>query len=157
MVGLISAYASLGVAAGTLGRLLDVSTWAYAAVAAALSIGGALGLVRPAAMCPGRSVASRMSLGMVFLFGASTVLTVAPCCAPLVAAVVAYASASADPAYGAVLLSMFALGQGLPAVLLGLGAGRIAGLLHRAALHEATAITTSALCIVLAAYYWCFV
>jgi cytochrome c biogenesis protein CcdA len=62
-----------------------------------------------------------------------------------------------DPLYGASMLAIFALGHGLPVALLGLGAGTLVERLRKAALHQATAIASGTLMIVLAAFYGCLV
>jgi cytochrome c-type biogenesis protein len=155
--GLCAAYSAFGALAGVLGSVLDLSYWAYGALAAALSVSGAIGLVRAksASVCTVTHRPSNTSLGAIFFFGAASALTIAPCCAPVVSVVAAYAAQSGDAMYGAALLAVFALGHGLPAAVLGLGAGAVAGTLRRFALHQATAVATAALCIVLSAFYWC--
>ena len=162
LLGLVSAYASFGFAAALLGRLLDIANWIYAMVALALLVGGILTLLPPNTHTACRTYAPTrhgfpMSLGGVFLLGASFACVIAPCCTPLVSTIVAYTAAVGDPWYGAALLALFALGHGLPIVLLGLGSGAFIARVRAAVLHEATSVASGALMIVLSAFYWCLV
>jgi cytochrome c-type biogenesis protein len=159
--GLVAAYAAFGFAASLVGRLVDVASWTYGAVALALFAGGAITLVqaKPHASCHDRDIkpSRALSLGGVFLLGASFAFVIAPCCTPLLATIIAYTSDVGEPVYGASILAVFALGHGLPVALLGLGAGAVVERLRRAALHQATAIASGTLMIVLAAFYGCLV
>ncbi|HTV74131.1 MAG TPA: cytochrome c biogenesis protein CcdA, partial [Candidatus Acidoferrales bacterium] len=125
--GLVAAYAAFGFAASLVGRLVDIASWTYGAVALALLVGGILTLVRasPHDHCHAdHEVPPRaLSFGGVFLLGASFAFVIAPCCTPLLATIIAYTSDVGDPVYGASMLAIFALGHGLPVGLLGLGAG----------------------------------
>lgn len=157
LAGLCAVYSAFGALAGVLGSVLDLSYWAYGTLAAALSVSGVIGLVRaePGRACTVPRGPSNTSLGAVFLFGVASGLIISPCCAPVVSVVATYAAQSGDALYGAALLAVFALGHGLPAAIIGLGAGAVAGTLRRFALHQATAVVSAALCVVLSAFYWC--
>jgi cytochrome c-type biogenesis protein len=164
MGGLISAYAAFGFASSLVGRLVDIASWTYGAVALALLAGGILTLLqaKPQSSCHaehgGHVDATRtLSLGGIFLLGASFAFVIAPCCTPLLTTIIAYTTDVGDPLYGAAMLSVFALGHGLPVALLGLGAGTLVGRLRRAALHQATAVASGSLMIVLGAFYLCLV
>jgi cytochrome c-type biogenesis protein len=162
LAGLVAAYASFGLIASLLGRLLDISRWTYDAVALALLAGGIVTLIQaePQAhdACRTQTAQTRNqtpSLGGVFLLGASFALVIAPCCTPLVATIVAYASDVGDPFYGASMLAFFALGHGLPVAIVGLSAGTIVAHLRKTASHQATAIASGTIMLVLSAFYWC--
>lgn len=159
--GLVAAYAAFGFASSLVGRLVDVASWTYGAVALALLVGGIMTLVRakPQGACHDCEIKAtkRLSLGGIFLLGASFAFVIAPCCTPLLATIIAYTTDVGDPVYGASMLAIFALGHGLPVALLGLGAGTVVEWLRRAALHQATAIASGTMMIVLAAFYGCLV
>jgi len=155
LAGLVVAYASFGIASGLLGRAIELSVWTYRLVAVAMLASGVVSLVRarPQAAHAHEDEHAPTSLGAVFLLGASFAFVLSPCCTPLVAGILAYASTVGDPLYGATLLAAFALGHGLPVALLGLGAGRAVEALRRVSLHQATAVASSILMICLSAFY----
>jgi cytochrome c-type biogenesis protein len=96
-----------------------------------------------------------LSAGGTFLLGASFAFVIAPCCTPLVAAIVAYTTAQGDPVYGSSLLALFALGHGLPVALLGAGAGLLAERIRRLALSQATAVVSACLMVIVGCLYAC--
>jgi cytochrome c-type biogenesis protein len=160
LVGLMSAYASFGIMSGLLGRLIDISHWTYGIVAATLLIGGMLTLLgaepHPQGPCKGKAYdAHAVSVGGVFLLGASFAFVISPCCTPLVTTVVAYTADTGDPFYGASMLALFALGHGLPLIPISLATRSLTARLRRAMLHQAASIASGTLMIVLSAFYWC--
>jgi cytochrome c-type biogenesis protein len=160
ILGLVAAYASFGVTGSLLGRLVDLSPWTYGAVALALLVGGIVTLVQaePHDSCRTRAAQPQArSLGGVFLLGASFAFVVAPCCTPLLATIVAYAADVGDPLYGASMLSLFALGHGLPIAFAGVSAGAFVERLRKTMLHQATMIASGTIMIVLSAFYWCLI
>jgi cytochrome c-type biogenesis protein len=160
LAGLIAAYASFGLIGSLLGRLVDISRWTYDALALGLLVGGILTLIQAEpdthdACRTHATSAHPPSLGGVFLLGASFAFVIAPCCTPLVATIVAYASDVGDPFYGASMLALFALGHGLPLAIAGLCAGTCIERLRTTMLHQATAIASGTIMLALSAFYWC--
>lgn len=128
VLGLGLTYALIGLTVAAAGSLLGLSltTWKYVAAVICLVFGlywaGILELrlptlgartVRPAA----GSVISALVLGM--LFG----LIASPCATPILAVILSAAAAKGQPLYGAGLLFAYALGHGLPLLIIGCFAG----------------------------------
>jgi cytochrome c biogenesis protein CcdA len=157
-LGLAVGYASLGTALGAVGAVVDRASSTYALLSAFTIVSGIATLARAGAhdeTCTPHMAAPGCSLGAVFLFGAASAFTFAPCCTPAVGAIVAYTSAYGDPLACATLLAIFALGHAVPVVIVAAGVGRCAELMRRVAMHQATAIVSATLSIVLGAFYGC--
>lgn len=130
-------YVLIGLAVSEVGRMLGLSerTWHYLVAVVCLVFGlhwaGVFELDLPAWM-PLRgyrpaagSFLSALFLGVLFGFVAS------PCATPILAVILSAAAAGGSAAYGALLLFCYAVGHGLPLILIGLFAGA-AGKIERA-------------------------
>jgi cytochrome c-type biogenesis protein len=125
--GLIGAFMALGFAGGVFGTLWSSSGTIDIVLAVALIAGGCHALVRAephrhaAAQCPPTAAQGpqRRSLGAIFLLGAASALVISPCCTPVIATVVATATAAGKPLLGAALLATFGAGHALPLMFTG--------------------------------------
>lgn len=154
VAGLTAAYAAFGAVASLLGRAAHWSAWTYWILAFALGVGGVLALWRGERACThDRETDRATSLGGALLLGASFALVVSPCCTPLVAAIVAYTSASGGAAYGSMLLACFALGHAFPIVPVAFGATGAVRLLQRYSVRQAACVVSATLMLALSAYY----
>ncbi len=154
--GLIAAYASFGFAVSLFGGLRTSASVVYGVVAAGMLIAGIVALWRADyhACNDEHRKESPRSLGGIFLLGASFAFVISPCCTPLVATILAYTTVvGRSPAYGAMLLALFALGHAVPLIACGALSARVAHHLRRFALAQATSIVSGALMIALAGYY----
>lgn len=129
VLGLGLTYAIIGLAFGTVGKVLGLSTatWQYLVAAVCLIFGlswaGVLNL-NFATIAPGMKYrpeatgfVGALVLGM--LFG----LVASPCATPVLAVILSAAAAQGSPWFGAVLLLAYALGHGLPLLIIGCAAG----------------------------------
>jgi len=134
VVGLGLTYALIGLAFSTAGGLLGLSavTWRYVAAAVCLFFGlvwAQVIVLRLGTFVPFQSFrpeagsfVSALLLGM--LFG----LIASPCATPILAVILSAAAAKGRPLFGAVLLFAYAVGHGLPLLVLGVFAGAAARL-----------------------------
>lgn len=131
VLGLASATTVLGVAAAAAGqRLTAVGGWLAYAVAFMALVAGAhfLGLIRiPMPRLPRMQARA----GTAFVAGLLVSFVVAPCGTPLLAAILSYAAYEGSITYGGVLLFVYGVGAGLPILLFGHAAGRLAARLDR--------------------------
>jgi thiol:disulfide interchange protein DsbD len=161
---LVCAYVALGLAAGALNALWTASAAIYTVLAATLAASGIVTLARAghgahahddvrrnarAAADAGRNV----SLGGVFLLGASSALVVSPCCTPVVAAIAGLTMTSGHSVTGTSLLAAFACGHVLPVVAAGALGTRLSAALRHAAASQSPAVVAGSLMLALAAYY----
>ncbi len=129
VLGLGLTYAIIGLAFGTVGKVLGLSsaTWQYVVAAVCLVFGlswaGVIALNFPT-IAPGikyrpeaGGFVGALALGM--LFG----LVASPCATPVLAVILSAAAAQGSPWFGAVLLLAYALGHGLPLLIIGCAAG----------------------------------
>ncbi len=129
VVGLGLTYAILGATFSTVGRALGLSqtTWAYVVAAICLVFGlswaGVITLnfrtLMPAADYRPRAGSFVGALALGLLFG----LVASPCATPILAVILSAAAAQGTPLLGAVLLFAYAVGHGLPLLLIGCFAG----------------------------------
>ncbi len=129
VLGLGLTYAVIGLAFGTVGRVLGLSksTWHYLVAAVCLFFGlswAGLVTLNFATIAPrmryrpeAGGMLGALVLGM--LFG----LVASPCATPVLAVILSAAAAQGSPWLGAVLLLAYALGHGLPLLLIGCAAG----------------------------------
>ena len=134
VVGLGLTYAVIGLALGTVGKVLGLSpvTWRWIVAGVCLVFGLSWAGVMPiefATIAPGMKYrpeaggfAGALVLGM--LFG----LVASPCATPVWAVILSAAAAQGSPVFGAVLLFAYALGHGLPLLIIGCAAGAAARL-----------------------------
>lgn len=129
VLGLGLTYAVIGLLFGTVGRVLGLSTatWHYLVAVVCLVFGlswAGVVSINFTTLAPGMKYwpkadgfAGALVLGM--LFG----LVASPCATPVLAVILSAAAAQASPAFGAVLLLAYAVGHGLPLLILGCAAG----------------------------------
>jgi cytochrome c-type biogenesis protein len=155
IAGLVSAYASFGIASSLFGGLHAYSSLVYLAVCLGLLAGGIVTIVRAEHddHLSSDSALRQRSLGAVFFLGASFAFVISPCCTPLVAMILAYTSLVGRRAYGAALLAAFALGHAFPLLVYGSASMRISQHVRRVALSQAVVLTSGTLMIGLAGYY----
>lgn len=154
VAGLACAYASLGALAGVLMHDARIGTAVYAAVAAAFAVGGIVTLCARKERCAHeRGALQARSAGAAFLLGASFAFVVAPCCTPIVMAIIAYAASAGDPLYGSALLGVYALGHALPVFAAASGARGATRLAEKYATAHAASLIAGTLMLAIAAYY----
>lgn len=137
VLGLASAYAVAGVAAGLTGSLLSAAlqnawvlgAFAVAFVALSLAMFGLYDLQLPASLQSRLSEASGRlrggTLSGVFLMGAISAVIVGPCVAAPLAGALLYISQSRDAVLGGTALFAMAVGMGLPLIAIGASAGAL--------------------------------
>lgn len=125
VAGISVVYVVLGFGAGTLGRLVRGATVTAVCGVIVTFFGIYLtGIIRiPALEREGHPLSATGGAGLLgaFVLGLSMSLSWTPCVGPVLAAVLALAASSQGSAAGAVLLALYALGLGLPFVVLALG------------------------------------
>jgi cytochrome c-type biogenesis protein len=134
VLGLAIVYTVLGAAASFFGNILGLPrfAWLFIAAVVCLAVGANLaGLysLKFGALAPLQSRWSEQStflgaLALGMLFG----LVATPCATPVLALVVALVASKGAVAYGASLLFVYALGHGLPLVVLGAITGALTSL-----------------------------
>ena len=134
VLGLAITYVILGATASFVGSVLGLSHagWNYIVAGVCVAVGLVMAGVLPldfATWAPAQSKWSRMSgfagalvLGM--LFG----LVASPCAMPVLALIVALIASKGQVAYGSVLMFFYALGHGLPLVIIGTVTGALTSL-----------------------------
>lgn len=131
--GVATATALLGVLAALAGRALTgLGGWvSYAIAVVPIAMGLHLvGWIRiPMPSASGRARAT--GVAGAFASGLLLSLVLAPCGTPILAAVLSFAAHERSPAYGALLLSAYGLGVGLPMLLVGAAASGLARRLDR--------------------------
>jgi cytochrome c-type biogenesis protein len=125
-LGLAVTFMFLGVLAAWLGGLLGGGTrlWYYILAAVCILIGlqmlGVLSFSPPAWLEGARQVVNSRGLVGAFLLGLVSGLVVSQCATPVLAVILTFVMAQRSGLlYGAVLLLLYALGCGLPLVLVG--------------------------------------
>ena len=130
VAGFTTVFTILGVSAGVVGTLVlrnkDAIARGFGVVIILLGLVTA-GLLRvPALQRERRMDLTRMPRGPMWAFpmGMAFAAGWVPCIGPVLATILATASASGTAIWGAVLLMLYSLGLGIPFVLLGLGFNR---------------------------------
>jgi len=147
----------LGTAAAYFGRLLVRWSAGFALATAMLSI--VAGLIALSAPLLRRrfsnpKVEKRGGLGGAFVYGLSyTVATLTTSAGPLML-LLTIAAAVGKPLYGAVLSLSYGIGRGLPFLLTGLFAGRVAGWIARVERGRRAAEVVSGLALIAAGAYF---
>lgn len=130
--GLMLSLVVLGVLAALLGRVLAQWDAAFAAGAALVTLGAGLAALFGPALrrrVPDPSVRRRGGMLGSFLYGTVySVATITSSAGPLLL-LLTISAAVGRPLYGALIATAFALGRGLPFLLLGLLADRVAALI----------------------------
>jgi cytochrome c-type biogenesis protein len=133
VVGLALMYVVLGVTGSLVGSVLGLQrrTWVY--IVGGVCVVAGLHLARlvvlplprlPASLLAGR----RASLAGNLLLGALFGLVASPCALPIVGVIVALLASGATVVYGATLMFVYALGHGLPLVVVGAVTGALVSL-----------------------------
>ena len=133
-LGLTTGLLVLGTAAAYFGRLLARWSASFAiATALVLIVAGGIALFGPFVRrrVPNPEIKKRGGIGGAFVYGLLfTVATITTSAGPLML-LLTIAAAVGKPVYGAALSLAYGVGRGLPFLLVGLFAGRIAGWLTR--------------------------
>jgi cytochrome c-type biogenesis protein len=144
--GLMLSLVTLGVIAALLGRVLAQWGAAFAAGAALITLlAGLAALFGPALRrrVPDPLVRRRGGIVGSFLYGTVySVATITSSAGPLLL-LLTIAAAIGRPLYGALIATAFAVGRGLPFLLLGLFAGRVGALVARVERYRRPAETVS--------------
>jgi cytochrome c-type biogenesis protein len=134
VLGLAATYVVLGVTASFVGSVLGLSRagWTYAVAAVCILVGVNMAGLLPlnfGTWAPAQSKWARMSgfvgallLGM--LFG----LVASPCAMPILTLILALVASKGQTAYGSLLMFTYALGHGLPLIIIGTVAGALTSL-----------------------------
>ena len=129
-LGIVLSLLAMGTAAAVFGRLLARWSTAFVAATAALSIlAGVAALLGPALRrhVHNPEVSRRGGMSGAFVYGLLyTVATLTTSAGPLML-LLTVAAAIGRPFYGAMLSLMYGVGRGLPFLIAGLSAGRLAG------------------------------
>jgi cytochrome c-type biogenesis protein len=88
-----------------------------------------------------------------FCAGTISALNVSPCCTPWLIMALTYSSAQGNAVYGAALMTVFAIGHGLPLLAYGGIARRAAALIEGWGLRRAMPLANTALLLFLSIYY----
>ncbi len=159
-LGVSVTFMLLGVLAALLGGLLGGGTraWYYIMAAVCLLIGlqmlGVLGYSMPAWLEGARQRVSARGLPGAFLLGLVSGLVVSQCATPVLAVILTYVMAQQSGVlYGAALLFLYALGCGLPLVLVGTFTGVLKNLRAFGKWSDAVNKVSGVLLILLGAYF----
>lgn len=134
VLGLAATYVAIGVTASFVGSVLGLSRtgWTYAVAAICVLVGLHMAGVLPlsfATWAPAQSRWAQMSgFAGAFLLGMLFGLVASPCAMPVLTLILALIAAKGQVAYGSVLMFTYALGHGLPLVIIGTVAGALASL-----------------------------
>jgi cytochrome c-type biogenesis protein len=152
VLGLALATTILGVIAAAAGnRLSSFGGLLSYVVAFVPLLAGAhfLGLITlPTARLP--TIGTRT--GGAFAAGFLLSLVIAPCGTPMLASILSYAAYEGSLPYGGLLLFVYGLGAGIPILLLGLGAARVAARLDRSGLRVWVNRATGAILVAMGFY-----
>ncbi len=133
-VGVTLSLLVLGTAAAYLGRLLAGWTAVFAIVAAVFSLAAGLAAISGPFLrrhVPDPEISNRGGIAGAFVYGLLyTLATITTAAGPLLL-LLTVAAAIGRPAYGALLSLSYAVGRGVPFLLLGLFAGRVGAWLAR--------------------------
>lgn len=134
VLGLGITYVVLGATASFVGTVLGLSRagWMYVVAAVCVLVGLNMAGLLPVSFgtwVPAESKWSRMSgfLGALVL-GALFGLVASPCAMPILTLILALIASKGQVAYGSVLMFFYALGHGLPLIVLGIAADAVTSL-----------------------------
>jgi cytochrome c-type biogenesis protein len=134
VLGLAATYVLLGVAASFVGSVLGISRsgWTYIVAAVCVLVGlNMAGVLRLSfgTWAPAQSRWARMSgFAGAFMLGMLFGLVASPCAMPVLTLILALIASKGQIVYGSVLMFAYALGHGLPLVIIGTIAGALTGL-----------------------------
>jgi cytochrome c-type biogenesis protein len=133
-LGLVVSLLTIGVAASYLGRLLAGWSWAFAIGVSLFSLAAGLAAIFGPTIrryVPDPEVSKRGGIAGAFIYGLLfSIATVTTSAGPLLL-LLTVAAAIGRPAYGAALSLSYAIGRGVPFLLLGLFAGTVGAWLGR--------------------------
>ena len=156
-LGVVISLLVLGTAASLLGRLLARWSAAFAVGAAIFSLAAGLAAIFGPALrrrIPDPAITRRGGIAGAFLYGLCySVATVTTSAGPLLL-LLTVAAAVGRPAYGAALSLAYAVGRGLPFLLLGLFAGAVGAWLARIGRARRVAEVVSGIALVALAGYF---
>ena len=156
-LGVVISLLVLGTAAALLGRLLARWSAAFAVGAAIFSLAAGLAAIFGPALrrrIPDPEITQRGGIAGAFLYGLCySVATVTTSAGPLLL-LLTVAAAVGRPVYGAVLSLSYAIGRGLPFLLLGLFAGAVGAWLARLNRARRVAEVVSGIALVALAGYF---
>ena len=134
VVGLAATYVLLGITASFVGSVLGISPagWMYIVAAVCILVGLYMAGLLPlnfATWAPAQSRWSQMS-GFIgaFVLGMLFGLVASPCAVPILTLILAVIAQKGQVAYGSMLMFVYAVGHGLPLVILGAVAGALTSL-----------------------------
>jgi cytochrome c-type biogenesis protein len=134
VLGLAITYVILGATIGFLGSVLGLSrtVWMYIVAAVCIAVGLNMAGLLPLSFstwAPGQSRWAQMSgfLGAILL-GMMFGLVASPCAMPILTLILAMIASKGQVAYGSVLMFTYAVGHGLPLVIIGTVAGALTSL-----------------------------
>jgi cytochrome c-type biogenesis protein len=155
--GMVLSVVILGIAAAYVGRLLTRWSMAFAIGMAVFSLVAGLGAIfGPALRCyiPDPQIGQRGGIAGAFLYGLGfSVATVTTSAGPLLL-LLTIATAIGRPIYGAVLSLAYAVGRGLPFLLLGLFAGTVGAWVARLGRARRIAEVVSGFVLIILAIYF---
>ncbi|MCE5217350.1 cytochrome c biogenesis CcdA family protein [bacterium] len=134
VLGLAITYVILGATVGFLGSVLGLSrsAWMYIVAGVCIVVGLNMAGLLPlnfSTFAPGQSRWSEMSgfVGAVLL-GMMFGLVASPCAMPILTLILAMIASKGQVAYGSVLMFTYAVGHGLPLIIIGTVAGALTSL-----------------------------
>jgi cytochrome c-type biogenesis protein len=134
LLGLATVYCVLGALGSLLAPLLGLSKvhWSWIAggvcIAAGALMAEVIHLELPAFSAVSRFWARLKGIPGAFVLGVLMGIVATPCATPPLAAILSIAAAKQAVLLGALLMFVYAIGHGLPAIVVGLAAGRVGGL-----------------------------
>ncbi|MBC7288816.1 MAG: cytochrome c biogenesis protein CcdA [Armatimonadetes bacterium] len=134
VLGLALTYAIMGATASFVGSVLGLSRaqWLYVVAAVCIVAGAYMAGLLPVSLgawVPAESKWSQMS-GFVgaFVLGVLFGLVASPCAVPILTLIIALIASKGQVAYGTFLMFIYALGHGLPLVILGVATSAVTSL-----------------------------
>lgn len=134
VLGLAITYVILGATVGFLGSVLGLSrsAWMYIVAAVCILVGLNMTGLLPlnfATFAPGQSRWSQMSgFAGALLLGMMFGLVASPCAMPILTLILAMIASKGQVAYGSLLMFIYAVGHGLPLIIIGSIAGALTSL-----------------------------
>jgi cytochrome c-type biogenesis protein len=134
VLGLALTYVVLGATIGFLGSVLGLSrtVWMYIVAAVCILVGLNMAGLLPlnfTTLAPGQSRWSEMSgFAGALLLGMMFGLVASPCAMPILTLILALIASKGQVAYGSLLMFVYAVGHGLPLIVIGTIAGALTSL-----------------------------
>ncbi len=156
-LGLVVSLLTIGVAASYLGRLLAGWSWAFAIGVSLFSLAAGLAAIFGPTIrryVPDPEISKRGGIAGAFIYGLLfSIATVTTSAGPLLL-LLTVAAAIGRPAYGAALSLSYAIGRGVPFLLLGLFAGTVGAWLGRLGRARRIAEVVSGIGLIVLAVYF---